>query len=112
MLKFDLYGDTNLDGTVNFADLLALAQHYGQSGQTWSTGDTNYDGTINFTDLLNLAQNYGQTIPAGSSSFSPSFAAAWDLAVSEAGSVPEPTSVGLLAVGALGLISRRRRSLT
>ena len=58
-----LPGDVNSDGSVNFTDLLLLAQTYGRPG-TWAQGDLNADGTINFADLLLLAQNYGQSAPA------------------------------------------------
>jgi hypothetical protein len=50
-------GDIDRDGSVNFSDLLALAQHYGQPG-TPAVGDLNADGRIDFADLLLLAQNY------------------------------------------------------
>ena len=53
-------GDVNADGTVNFSDLLILAQHYGQAG-TFAQGDLNGDGSVNFADLLILAQNYGRS---------------------------------------------------
>jgi autotransporter-associated beta strand protein len=102
-----LYGDANLSGTVDFDDLLALAQSYGSaSGATWSAGDSNYDGAINFDDLLALAQNYSQSLSLDVTSFLPdaSFAADWRLALSL---VPEP---GLFGVGALAmtLLGRRR----
>ncbi|MFT3789444.1 MAG: family 43 glycosylhydrolase [Tepidisphaeraceae bacterium] len=58
-----LPGDTNLDLTVGFADLLVLAAHYG-TPSNWAGGDVNYDGTVNFTDLLALAASYGQSMPA------------------------------------------------
>jgi len=64
---FDFYmltGDTNRDRTVNFADLLTLAQHYGTTGATYANGDINGDGSVNFTDLLALAQDYGTTLAA------------------------------------------------
>ena len=64
LVKYTRVGDVNLDGTVNFNDLLALAQHYGNTGANWDQGDLNYDGTVNFNDLLALAQNYGQSTSA------------------------------------------------
>lgn len=60
MLRVTRYGDANLDGTVNFTDLLALAQSYGQSNSNWDQGDMTYDAAVGFPDLLTLAQNYGQ----------------------------------------------------
>lgn len=65
VLNFDvLAGDANNDHVVNFDDLLILAQHYGQTGQTFSTGNLNYsaDGLVNFDDLLLLAQQYGSSL--------------------------------------------------
>jgi hypothetical protein len=63
-LSYQLVGDLNVDGTVNFADLLALAQHYNSTGADWSKGDLTYDGAVNFNDLLSLAQHYGQSAAA------------------------------------------------
>jgi hypothetical protein len=57
-----LAGDFNRDKSVNFSDLLILAQNYGQAGRTNSQGDANYDGNVNFSDLLLLAQRYGQSL--------------------------------------------------
>lgn len=56
-------GDANLDGSVNFADLTAVAQHYGSAG-AWADGDFNGDGVIDFADLTVVAQNYGTALPA------------------------------------------------
>src|SRR5207244_2778980 len=64
-IRYTRTGDANLDGTVNFGDLVALAQHYGGTGgQIWTTGDFTYDNNVNFTDLVALAQNYNQSVPA------------------------------------------------
>lgn len=51
-------GDANSDGVVDFKDLVALAQHYGQSNATWADGDFNGDGKVDFKDLVLLAQQY------------------------------------------------------
>jgi hypothetical protein len=59
-----LPGDANNDGTVNFNDLLTLAQNYNLSGKDFSTGNFDYDaaGLVNFNDLLLLAQNYNTSV--------------------------------------------------
>lgn len=62
-----LPGDTNQDGRVDFADLLALGQNFGSQNADWSTGDFNGDGDVSFADLLLLAQNYGKTLQAAGS---------------------------------------------
>jgi len=63
-IKYALYGDANLDGKVDFGDLLALAQNYGKTDAYWFQGDFNYDGKVDFSDLLKLTQNYGKTLAA------------------------------------------------
>ena len=61
-VRLTLYGDANLDGKVDFNDLLALAQNYGRDDVFWYQGDFNYDGRVNFADALRLAQNYGKRL--------------------------------------------------
>lgn len=109
IIRYTLRGDTNLDKTVNFDDLLALAQNYNATGTAqWSQGDTNYDGNVNFDDLLTLAQNYGGSLSqasqalgtAASADFHSDFALAMSI-------VPEPATLGLL--GGLAVIAARRR---
>lgn len=96
-------GDTNFDGSVNFDDLLKLAQNYNGAGiDQWSDGDFDLNGAANFDDLLSLAQNYGNgSLVAGE--LNEAFLADWALAQSI---VPEP---GLLAVLPLAGLLRRRR---
>lgn len=59
-LKYTLLGDTNLDGTVNLWDLLALTRNFGKAGG-WDAGDCNYDGTTNLADWLTLTRNFGKS---------------------------------------------------
>ena len=108
-IAYTLAGDANLDFTVNFDDLLLLAQNYSAvaTDKVWSQGDLNYDGAVNFDDLLGLAQNYGGSVALANdlaSDLGGSFAADWALALS---TVPEPTSLGLLA-GSMMVLRRRR----
>lgn len=73
VLKFsgivDLFpGDTNGDGQVNFADLVAVAQNYGGSNKTRAQGDVTGDGNVTFADLVSVAQNYGLSASAPATS--------------------------------------------
>lgn len=64
LIGYTFSGDANLDGAVNFTDLLITAQNYGGlSGKTWITGDFTYDGKTEFVDLLAVAQNFGAASP-------------------------------------------------
>jgi hypothetical protein len=62
-LKYTLYGDTILAGSVGFNDFTRMTQHFGQTaGATWDTGDFNYDGTVNNPDFLLLARTYNTSL--------------------------------------------------
>jgi hypothetical protein len=98
-------GDANLDGTVNFNDLLLLAKNYGKESKTWFEGDFDYSGNVNFNDLLVLAKNYGKPVPS-----SPEFGAAFNAEIASAfAAVPEPGTLGLIGLGIPALCARRRR---
>jgi hypothetical protein len=61
LIRNTLKGDANLDRTVNFADLIPLAQSYSGTGKVWTQGDFDYDGDVDFQDLVPLAQNYNMS---------------------------------------------------
>ena len=94
-MKYAFTGDTNLDGTVNTSDFTRFATSFGSTSAGWVQGDFNYDGIVNALDFNAIATNFGQTLPPLST-------------VGLGSVVPEPT--GLLAIGAVGLIAKRRRS--
>jgi hypothetical protein len=107
-----LLGDTNLDGKVDVTDLGNLASSYGAgSGAIWVQGDTNYDGKVDVTDLGNLASNYGGALAGLPSTGSSDMVAVSAAAIASTGSaaVPEPASLGIIGLGALAALSRRRR---
>ena len=91
------YGDANLDGKVDLNDLSILAGSW-DSGGVWANGDFNGDGVVDLNDLSILAGGWG---------FGTAGVMAWDDALAATG-VPEPATLGLLAVGAAALIRRRR----
>jgi hypothetical protein len=39
-----------------------MAQNYNAAGKTFPEGDFDYDGSVNFTDLVILAQRYNTTL--------------------------------------------------
>lgn len=64
VLKYTAAGDANFDGSVDFGDLLVVAQNYGLTGRSHAQGNLNYsaDGKVDFDDLLLLAQRYGTSL--------------------------------------------------
>lgn len=52
------YGDANLDGNVDLADLASMATNFGQASN-WEGGDFNGDGDVDLADLSRLASNFG-----------------------------------------------------
>jgi autotransporter-associated beta strand protein len=110
LARFTLLGDATLDGTVDFNDLVRLAQNYNRNlalatDSWWYNGDFTYDGMVDFNDLVKLAQNYNGSVPAGAI---PGVPAEFEGDLARAlAAVPEPSSVAALAtIAAL----RRRRS--
>ena len=113
IVAYVLKGDANVDGVVNFVDLVRIAQNYGNTSgaASWDMADFNYDGNVGFADLVSLAQNYNGSLPA-----QPIDGAAGnfdrDLAVAFA-SVPEPSSLfGSALLGGCALLRRTRRRRT
>jgi Ca2+-binding RTX toxin-like protein len=62
VVKFTLSGDANLDGRVDFNDLVRLAQHFNSVGAGWAQGDFNFDARVDFDDLVRLAQNFNTSL--------------------------------------------------
>lgn len=108
LLYNTLAGDANMDNTVGFADLVRVAQHYGQSGKFWNDGDFNYDGKVDFADLVAVAQNYGAGLPSAPV---PGASVDFDADMARAfAAVPEPGSMMLAGIAAGFVFARRRRS--
>jgi autotransporter-associated beta strand protein len=111
-LKYTLYGDITLQGTVNGADFAILAANFGKSVTGgWEQGDFNYDGTVNASDFALLAANFGKSdtgaatvLPASEWTALDSFAASNNILAD----LPEPASFALI-VPIAGLLSLRCR---
>jgi hypothetical protein len=92
-------GDLNADGLVGPEDLAILRSAFGRDSITtlWADGDLDGDLDVDFADYVLLARDYGdQTAYSG---FDP---------LSTPVSTPEPTTLTVLALGALALHRRGR----
>jgi len=79
-------GDFNLDGVVNATDLQIMKGSFGSSGVGYADGNANCDTVVNATDLQILKGNFGESASA----------------------VPEPLTIGLLAVSGAALLRRKK----
>ena len=82
-------GDFNLDGLVNATDLAIMNPNFGLGPKLYAEGNANCDTVVNGTDLAILAGNIGFAAPTGA--------------------VPEPITMGLLAMGGVALLRRKHR---
>jgi len=119
LIKYTLAGDANLDGVVNFADFAIVLKYFDQGGTDWSQGNFEYattGATTNFNDFADVLRNFLQPIPGAGSSEAlgnnvlPLGEAALVSVDLTGVQLPEPGAAVLGAVGALGLLSRRRQS--
>ncbi len=118
LVKYTYYGDTNLSGSVDGGDYSRIDSAFlnnQNSANTrltgWFNGDFNYDGVINGSDYTlmdNAFNSQGATLEATIASPSASVTAEIAPGVS---SVPEPAALGLIGMGAVGLLGRRSRRL-
>jgi len=64
---------------------------------------------VNVADLGDLATNFGQSLAAGSGLGAAAASSAAVASSASTSAVPEPASLGLIGLGAVSLLGRRRR---
>ena len=101
------FGDIDLDGDIDSADVAIVTANLGTTGGGWGLGDVNGDNAIDNTDLSIVQSNLNfdridQYTPPGSGALPlTSFALLTDA------STPEPSAVILAIFGLLGVAVRR-----
>ena len=63
LVRYTLYGDSDLDRGVSINDFNRLSGRFGSTGQSWLDGDYDYDTGVSINDFNLLAANFGKTLP-------------------------------------------------
>lgn len=114
LLKYTWYGDANFDGKINADDYALLDRGYAKGLTGWVNGDFNYDNVVNSADYLLIDRIYTQQTgvlsPELLATREAQFGGAYVAAL--VASVPEPSSVAVLATAGLAVCGGRRRRFT
>jgi hypothetical protein len=133
LMKYTYYGDTDLNGVVNFDDYSRLDNGFSTGGSDWFHGDFDYNGLVNFDDysLIDNAFNTqsgtlrramlflggedrsldGMNSPALQKVVEHFNEFGVPYAQSFLNAVPEPASVSTIGLMAVAMMARRRRKI-
>jgi len=64
LMRYTLYGDADLNKTVDTVDFNLLASNFGGTGKRWSRGDFDYNTATDTVDFNLLASKFSQSLPA------------------------------------------------
>jgi hypothetical protein len=81
-------GDANNDLLVSADDYASVQGAFGNTGEIGIPGDANCDGLVSADDYASVQSNFGTTYSGAP--------------------IPEPTTIGLLAMGMIAIIRKRR----
>jgi hypothetical protein len=111
LVKYTWFGDANFDGTLDADDFALLDRGRAKGLAGWTNGDFNYDGAVTVDDYALIDHAFfvqnGTLSPEFLATRAAQFGDAYVSAL--VASVPEPTTLSLLGVGAGLALGRRRR---
>jgi hypothetical protein len=111
VVKYTLAGDANLDGLVNFGDLVAVIQNFNKAATDWAHGNFGYGTSTNFNDLVAVVQNFNKTLPPPSGSAVELGGTTIPLVNPTDVQLPEPGALGSAFLAAAGWALRRKRKV-
>jgi hypothetical protein len=120
LVKYTYYGDALLTGSITSGDYTQIDNGYNVDQSNpgaltgWYNGDFNYDGVINGDDytLIDNAFNSQGSVNFAGVSAGPTDMIASDtsqIAGETSSAVPEPATLSVLSLAALGVLGGRRR---
>lgn len=115
LVKHTYMGDTDLSGGIDSTDYALTDNGFLNNLSGWVNGDFDYNGLVDSTDYAlidNAFLNQGAPLAVSMVSLhTEMFGADYTnaLAAVQAGLVPEPGTLGLLGLGAMALMGKRRR---
>jgi len=109
LVMYTYGGDANLDGKINVDDYIKIDSGIASGLTGWVNGDFNYDGKVNIDDYTTVIDanigNQGAPFPTAGG-----IEGGVGGGLSGVSAVPEPASISLLGIAAVGMLKRRHRS--
>jgi fibronectin-binding autotransporter adhesin len=107
LVKYTFVGDADLSGSIDATDYSLIDNGFAKGLTGWNNGDFNYDSVVNGDDytLIDNAFNTQGSVSFAAITVEPTET------IATTASVPEPTSLVLVAIAAISLRSRRSRRI-
>jgi autotransporter-associated beta strand protein len=110
LVKYTYYGDANLDGVVDGSDYSLIDNGFNNHLTGWFNGDFNYDGVVDGSDYTLIDNTYNMQGNSLGTLNAAELVASTSEQIAGTAAVPEPASLGMLAITGIAMLGRRRRA--